>query len=113
MAPVRSGQAPAATVVYPFITMLPVTIPDSVNCGVISEMVHVTELGAEPFVALDEKDGPPVGVKVRFNVVGTKIPVAPESNAKWATFQVCAACELPLFTVNVPITPPGQVKVPV
>jgi hypothetical protein len=62
--------------------MLPVTMPVRVNCGVDSEMLHVTELGAEPLVTVKEKGVPPVGVMVRLNVVGTKIPVAPEVSTK-------------------------------
>jgi hypothetical protein len=63
-------------------TIRPLTVPDRENSGPLSEMVHVTELGAEPFVALTVTGGWPSNVMVRSNTLGTKIPVPPESNVR-------------------------------
>jgi hypothetical protein len=92
-------------------TIVPVTTPDRVNPSCAAEMVQVIALGADPFVAWLVAVCPSK-VKVRSSIVGTKMPVPPDENVRWATFHVVAACALPLLTTKVPVSPLGQSKVP-
>jgi len=97
--------------VYLLCTIVPVTTPDRVNPSCVAEMVQVIALGADPFVVW-LVDVCPSKEKVRSSMVGTKMPVPPDENVRWATFQVVAACALPLSTTKVPVSPLGQSKVP-
>jgi len=74
----------------PFSTIFPITVPDRLNPSRAAEMEQVTDPGAEPFVAFSVPDWPS-NVMVRSNIVGTSIPLPPDANVRWATFQVVGA----------------------
>jgi hypothetical protein len=109
--PTRAPLAWCTYLAYPLCTIVPDTTPDRVNPSCAAEMVQVIALGADPFVAW-LVNVCPSEVKVRSSIAGTKMPVPPDENVRWATFQVVAACALPLLTTKVPVSPLGQSKVP-